>query len=146
MLAFLKNLIGSLSHCYRTTLVLVPAKVKPPINDLTGAEICSADVPLFEPHATMATLYEHPQKNIFNERILPDVDELERFWNAMEDNPQLKDHPVRARRDWKRRAIPLVLHGDGVPLTGLGKSRTKFMDVFSISSLLGRGSTRLKMF
>ena len=31
----------------------------------------------------------------------------------MEDNPQLKDHPVLYRRDWKRRAIPLVLHGDG---------------------------------
>ena len=102
-------------------------------------------MPLFEPNATMATLYEHPQKNMFNERILPDVDELERFWNAMEDNPQLKDHPVRARRDWKRRAIPLVLHGDGVPLTGIGKSWTKLMDVFSISSLLGRGSTRLNM-
>ena len=64
----------------------------------------------------------------------------------MEGNPQLKDHPVRARRDWKRRAIPLVLHGDGVPLTGLGKNRSKFMDGFSISSLLGRGSTRQKMF
>ena len=64
----------------------------------------------------------------------------------MEDNPQLKDHPVLYRRDWKRRAIPLVLHGDGVPLTGIGKSWSKLMGVFSVSSLLGRGSTRLKMF
>ena len=64
----------------------------------------------------------------------------------MEDNPQLKDHPVHARRDWKRLAKPLVLHGDGVPLTGLGKSWSKVMDVFSISSLLGRGSTRLNVF
>ena len=63
----------------------------------------------------------------------------------MEDNPQLKDHPVRYRRDWKRRAIPLVLHGDGVPLTGIGKSWSKLMDVFSISSHLGRCPTRLRM-
>ena len=48
----------------------------------------------------------------------------------MEDNPQLKDHPVLYRKDWKRRAIPLVLHGDGVPLTGIGKSWSKLMDVF----------------
>ena len=64
----------------------------------------------------------------------------------MEDNPQLTDHPVLYRTDWKRRAIPLVLHGDGVPLTGVGKSGSKLMDVFSVSSLLGRGSTRTKMF
>ena len=76
----------------------------------------------------MATLYEQHQ-DTFKERILPDVDELETFWNAMEDNPQLRDHPVLNRRDWKRRAIPLVLHGDGVPLTGIGKSWSKLVDV-----------------
>ena len=58
----------------------------------------------------------------------------------------MKDHPVLYRKDWKRRAIPLVLHGDGVPLTGIGKSWSKLVDVFSVSSLLGRGSTRMRMF
>ena len=136
-----RELVGFLANNHQ----LVPAKVETPINNLTGKEVCKADVPLFEPHATMATLYEQHQ-DTFKERILPDVDELERFWNDMEDNPQLKDHPVLYRRDWKRRAIPLVLHGDGVPLTGIGKSWSKVMDVFSVSSLLGRGSTRMRMF
>ena len=57
---------------------LVPAKVDTPINNLTGKEVCKADVPLFEPHATMATLYEQHQ-DAFKERILPDVDELEKM-------------------------------------------------------------------
>ena len=46
----------------------------------------------------------------------------------MEDDPQLKDHPVLYRKDWKRHAMPVVLHDDGVPLTGIGKSFGKLMD------------------
>ena len=77
--------------------------------------------------------------------VLPDVEELEQFWDCMEGHPQLIDHPVKDRPNWKKLAIPLCIHGDGVPLTGVGKSWSKFMDVFSVSSILGRGSTRQKM-
>ena len=66
----------------------------------------------------------------WRERVLPDEDELEEFWDSMEGNPQLNDHPVLLRESWKKKAIPLCIHGDGVPLTGIGKSWSKFMDVF----------------
>ena len=46
----------------------------------------------------------------------------------MEDNLQLKDNPVLYRKDWKRHAMPVVWHDDGVPLTGIGKSFCKLMD------------------
>ena len=122
-------------HCHKDLITLLssetslkPGKVETPVRMLTGKPATMANVPVFDPHATMATLYEH-HRSVFNERILPDVSELERFWTSMSDHPQLVNHPVKERRDWKRRAIPVCIHGDGVPLTGLGKSWSKFMDV-----------------
>ena len=43
-----RELVASLANNHQ----LVPAEVETPINNLTGKEVCKADVPLFEPHAT----------------------------------------------------------------------------------------------
>eukprot|EP00969_Alexandrium_andersonii_P195699 8645728-Alexandrium_andersonii.AAC.1 len=37
--------------------------------------------------------------------------------------------------------IPLALHGDGVPVSGVGKAWSKSLDVYSWCSLLGKGCT-----
>ena len=43
--------------------------------------------------------------------------------------------------------MPLSLHGDAVPVTKIGKTGSKSMDVYGTSGLLGVGSTRaLKLF
>ena len=124
---------------------LKPTMVTVPICNLTGERISTADVPIFQPHETMSTLHDH-HPEVFKQRVVQSPEALHRFWDDMEDHPQLTDHLVRLRRDWKRPAISLCLHGDGVPLTGIGKSWSKFMDVFSISSVMGEGSTRQRMF
>ena len=49
---------------------------------------------------------------------------------------------LRRVRNWKRRAIPLFFHGDGVPTTGVGKCWGKTVNVFDWGSLLARGSTQ----
>ena len=46
------------------------------------------------------------------------------------------EHPERAGM-----TIPLSLHGDGVPVAGVGKSWSKSATCYSWSSLLGRGKT-----
>ena len=74
-------------------------------------------------------------RRVCRRRHLPMPQSLEEVLDSMEGNPQLNDHPVLLRESWKKKAIPLCIHGDGVPLTGLGKSWSKFMDVFTVSSI-----------
>ena len=61
------------------------------------------------PHALFATF----RKRIFGAE------------GAMEGNPvtnlALEGNPVTTRRNWKKRYIPFGLHGDGVPISGVGK-------------------------
>ena len=50
-------------------------------------------------------------------------------------------NPVRDRPGFTTFAVPLSLHGDGVPVTSVGKSWGHSMDCFSWCSVVGRGST-----
>ncbi len=45
------------------------------------------------------------------------------------------------KRNFKRRAVPLFFHGDGAPVTGVGKSWGKSCDIFNWGSLLSHGTT-----
>ena len=43
---------------------------------------------------------------------------LEEFWRSFEDyDPQFVAHPMRRTRNWRTRAIPIILHGDGAKFT-----------------------------
>ena len=55
-------------------------------------------------------------------------------------------HPVQDRHGWERLCIPLGVHGDGVPVVGIGKAWSKVLNVWSWFSLIGVGNTRSKMF
>ena len=64
------------------------------------------------PHALFAT---------FRKRIFGAEGAMERFWEQMQNHPALEDNPVTTKRNWKKRYIPFGLHGDGVPISGVGK-------------------------
>jgi len=50
------------------------------------------------------------------------------------------------RQGWERHAIPLALHGDAVPVLGVGKSATRSLDAYSMHGILASGSTlQIKM-
>jgi hypothetical protein len=53
----------------------------------------------------------------------------------------MEGHPMKAIPNWMRRAIPIALHGDAVPVTGCGKVWSKSMLAMSWCSLLGSGTT-----
>lgn len=57
-------------------------------------------------------------------------------------NPQLRGHPVRGVANWRESAVPISIHGDTVPVTGVGKRWTKAADVYSWASLVAHGPTR----
>ena len=46
---------------------------------------------------------------------------MERFWEQMALHPALENNPVTTKRNWKKRYTPFGLHGDGVPISGVGK-------------------------
>ena len=92
------------------------------------------------PHEWFANMYEkYPEA--FRERICPGHDKLNEFWREMDRHPQMLGHPLKGRARFSSWAIPIALHGDGVPVTGLAKSWGKTMLFLSWCSLVGSGST-----
>lgn len=94
------------------------------------------------PHETFATIYKH-YPLVWKQIICPGTDMLLKFWSSVQDHPQMLAHPIKSRESYETKGIPLSFHGDGVPVTGRGKLWCKMMTMFSFSSMLGRGSTKV---
>ena len=98
------------------------------------------DTLILWPHEFFAALY-HKYPREWAARILPDVTRIRIFWDAIADHPLLQGHPIHGIRGWRDRCIPISVHGDGVPVTGIGKSWSKSMEVLSWASCLAQGTT-----
>ena len=97
------------------------------------------------PHETFSALY-HCYPEAWKERILPHQGALDKFWSEMVDHPLMIGHPVHRRANWKKLCIPISMHGDGVPCTGVGKSWVKSMELLSWTSCLAAGATMKTFF
>jgi hypothetical protein len=77
------------------------------------------------PHLVFAALFEEsPQA--FQDHLLPGgPQQVTAFWESMSDHPALVAHPMLDVADWKHVMVPLSIHGDGVPVTGTGRSWAK---------------------
>ena len=135
----------------KKTNISEPLRVKLPLllpigNNVTQHQWQS----ILLPHVLFADIFNF-YPTAWSKRVMPSLDRLHEFWDSMQGTPLLNGHPVlthpceaapaRRRgtfRDW---AVPLSLHVDGVPVTGVGKSWSKSLDVVSFCSLLARGST-----
>eukprot|EP00973_Karenia_brevis_P037280 5139112-Karenia_brevis.AAC.1 len=84
--------------------------------------------------------------SVWQSRILPDKHMLAKYWDQMGHTAPVRDHRVKSIPDWKDKVIPLLLHADGVPITGIGKSWQKSKSYYSWQSLLGVGSSMELMF
>ena len=82
------------------------------------------------PHQLFANLYHH-YRSEFRRRILGAEGAIEHFWNTMSDHPALNDHPMKEKRNWKTLYVPIALHGDGVPISGVGKSWQRSAEIWS---------------
>ena len=74
--------------------------------------------------------------------IVPDIATLSMFWTATQHHPQLAGHPLLQRDEYDKLAVPLGIHGDGVPVIGIGKGWTRMMTIFFGSSLLAKGPSK----
>ena len=95
------------------------------------------------PHELFAAIYQfYPlqwDRIVYGSKLT-----CNKFWDAVQGGPQFQSHPVRHREDFRNKCIPLKIHGDGTPVTGLGKGWGKLVDIFSVSSLLICGPTILR--
>ena len=97
----------------------------------TNANKASSYVML--PHETFVALYNSTKG--WASSILPDPSKLTAFWDTFSGHPSMMDHPISKRRD-RDHAIPFSLHGDEVPITGVGKIWCRAALCFSMSSLM----------
>jgi hypothetical protein len=148
----LKNLGTTGSHpnnCWRDLKKLLPVPKLPKLHRLllpmkhnTLGKFVQ-NVPMMLPHVLFSAIYEHYplmwDKIIYGSRLT-----CQKFWRSVKDSPQFMSHPVRHRVGFEDHCIPLKIHGDGTPVTGLGKSWGKMVDIFSVSSLLICGPTILR--
>ena len=121
----------------------VPVKVAKPGRLAT---VRTVEQNILLPHVEFANLYAN-NRNIFDKYLLGQTgdspDTVRSFWDSCleRDDPRLHDHEMRNRRGWKRHAVPLAIHGDGVACIAVGKPGTQSMDTVSWASVLSAGTT-----
>ena len=105
--------------------------------------LTAVSLPMWYPHELMDCFFEnYPDE--FVERFLGSAAELERFWAAVKPgDPRFRGTAVFELADYQKRVMPLRMHGDSVPY---GKGSLRSLDVVSVSSPLGSGSSLDKLF
>lgn len=89
------------------------------------------------PHEMFAALFKN--KTTWKKVIVPNNDLPLKFWTCQRDakHPQWIGHPLEAYADEDLRfVVPISLHGDEVPITGIGKQWSRKMVNFSWHSLI----------
>ena len=73
------------------------------------------DFPILLPHEFMAAMYpKYPVA--FMNYVRGEEDAIPNFWASIKaDDPRMFRHPVAEQPEFETNAIPLRLHGDGVP-------------------------------
>ena len=125
---------------FRDSLISALCQVIMPFVDLQRKAIHAVQN-IFLPHVWLADMYKN-SKPAFTKYLSGPTGTLSRFWAAMQGNPILLDHPILKRSNYQCRAIPIAVHGDAVPTTGIGKSWGKSMTVYSWCSMLSKGCTK----
>eukprot|EP00435_Cladocopium_sp_Y103_P046777 s1128_g13.t1 len=115
--------IDSIGNLPPTTAVEIPTKHG---DEKTG---------LMLPHEIFSFLF-HNYPNAFKKLFMPGGQtEVEKFWRQCSGASSLKNQPALQRLDPKK-AIPVGVHGDEVPIGGRGKVWCKLAVVLSFFSLL----------
>jgi hypothetical protein len=113
----------------------------PPLYNMTvralsrRGEEMEVEVPLLLPHQLLSHIVQR------NPRFLVEYQmsgELEAFWRSCIDSgdPALHEHPMLGTQNWKTRALPLLIYGDGAAFT-----RNDSLEIVSCSALGQRGAT-----
>lgn len=120
------------------------AKVRMPLQRM--GRVFYHDVGILYPHIVLSTLY-HKCRSQFVSKILGGSEaNISAFWDSMAQQPQHPEfagHPMHQhpRYSFRRRAVPISIHGDGTMTIGLGNAWGKMADAISWSSCLAKGNS-----
>lgn len=96
---------------------------------------------VLEPHRIFATMY-HQYPNCFKDRVCGgEFANIRRFWTDMETHPLYRNHPIHNNPKHMDFGVPIKLHGDGTPVSGLGKAWLQLCEITSWSSMLTTGAS-----
>lgn len=133
------------NKCYGELMERLPYQIKVPLPFVEKlpfkSPLNSLSQAFLLPHELFASIWEwYP--NTWNKYILPSKQKLQQFWDRNMEHPSMASHSVKDREGFSTRAIPFSLHGDDVPITGIGKCWCSMMTTFSICSMVALGETR----
>ena len=128
------DLMQKVAH---TSRLPAPLKFRLPFKKPLG--LCLQGILL--PHEMLAALYSE-YRHAFLETICSSIQTLKKFWAGASQHPTMDRHPAKRVPGWTSLFIPLAVHDDGVPITGIGKGWSKSMTIFGWYSLVGLGKTK----
>ena len=97
-------------------------------------------VAIVQPHVAFHLLYHHRRTCFFRIFMNGSTANLQRFWDDMEDHPNLKDHPCTQRTNYKQLAVPIEVHFDGIPVTAIGRKAAQSAIGYSWKSMAVMGN------
>ena len=100
---------------------------------------------IFLPHIFFSCLYNF-YPSVWKARVLPSQSALEKYWSTMQHTSAMKFFRKNMTSNWASFTIPLALHGDAVPVVGVGKNWQKSKLYWSWQSLVGSGTVMQTMF
>lgn len=97
---------------------------------------------LLLPHEVFSSIYHHYPAT-WRLTMVPNESKVAEFWEAVKDHPTMVDSPlITDKANYRTRCVPIILHGDGAPITGIGKGWSKNATVFSWASMLVHSGTK----
>lgn len=102
--------------------------------------ILNLDHHVLLPHQVFAEIHNNFPSSFCNHILGGTTANIEKFWSDVAGHPGLAGHPIHTLRD-KSKVVPIALHGDGLAVSGCGRSWAKSVDVYSWSSMLASGET-----
>ena len=85
----------------------------------------------------------HHYPGAWQKTMVPSEDHVKQWWASTQNHPFLEGHPLPVDHpNYKSYTVPLLMHGDGVPVTGIAKGWSKVATIFSWASMLTSAATR----
>ena len=89
------------------------------------------------PHVLFSLMYQHHREEWIRRVCGGGIGKIKEFWESQTNHPSYASHPMHGHKfSFKKKAVPIAIHADGVTVTGIGKKSQKHMDAFSWTSLL----------
>ena len=81
------------------------------------------------PHSLFACLFKYHKKAFLIRMLGGSAGNVKKFWDSMRQHPAIDNHPMKDKDNWETTTVPITLHGDGMPVSGVGKTWSKAVEV-----------------